>query len=1236
MPTQTTLPRIVSRTKNARNPYSSPVNLSGNSSISSSSTLVDPPLTKKVPKELPGMKEPPLKRPRASSSVPSTGLKKPKPPSRHSTQSQTVMQARPPKDFLAKRIRAESSDSVLDNASFNTPNPRARKHARRASPFTPSKSTEVPFMTLGNRQLSTPRRMSPPVIDLTVSSSPESPSEDPMLLIGRTTRNGKGHDVGESFGVSVGERHRPRNPFTPLLKELKRESPSPSLVSSRLSNAPPPKDSSGNHSDAGSNEQNDADVGYLDENYGFIGDVFEVPTHRGSPSPETLYERSFTKLGQRKPTPRRLVLEGEGDLSAMAKTIYYEHDDDQVEAPSPSPTSRRRNRARSSPDAVTRGSPRSYPRILDGLNEDVQNQDSNDIEQRPVDEAESDKSGYVHDPIGFEVLEEETPDNSEESAHDRKERPDQEKSPLIPPPPSSTPPLLGDRSRVQAPTKEEDEDDPWGKSLDERQPELEATITARFDPSEESPVSQVRFSRGLENRFRGNQIPFSSSPIQSVSTQMDSPSFDRIQVEQTVTYDSMEDDSTLDSLILQSQHFGEKISESHQTPSPPKENVISQQPKQIVQTPSSPRLRAAQVRSETPRVDRIPAGSPSPSLPLVPITYPEFRPRVVDNSTGAFKIPSIRIGDHDVELEDGTEGEGEEQDDTPIVEVSSLDPKAAARAAMILKMHHDYVLEDQQGLTKGHLGRARSRQRTSPRYSPYGTSRSRSRSRPRSQDPNSSMVSLPELLQEAEEEVLSLSMTMSPKKSKPTLPRTYYPGSKQSRGSKSSSVPPRLLGPPKGWCKDDWKNMERAFVKERKIIAGRNGFESSSQVAPMDVDLGDVVDRFVSSNEFSARIRVGPDFERETLLLRAAALQRRLMKPITNNRYETPITLSSLKVPETPSTFGDDFDYDRSSPQSSLKRSTSVQSLPPSLQAPHYAHLHNEAGASRNATRGGHPLPSLPPSRNVSKSTPIAAPTIAEEREPASPSITSRLLDYVGFKRSSATPHPSNPGIQVSSDGFKVPREPVFLPTPASLSTGPQMVQVQYNGPITLPEPLRRASNAPMRDPSVRLSKEYEEYPELRHIDPPPPSTTSPPGIRLRSVGSSGSVKDLVKGFEDLTQKSEDQVRSTPRLPRGASLPILVGRPRATSTSQFSVKSSSSTEWTGSFDMNNSFDQPGNSSIEDTFDQSRERRDEPLNLPASSKRASDEDALPIPKQKRVPETAPPKKRLSFLSSWISS
>ena len=377
---------------------------------------------------------------------------------------------------------------------------------------------------------------------------------------------------------------------------------------------------------------------------------------------------------------------------------------------------------------------------------------------------------------------------------------------------------------------------------------------------------------------------------------------------------------------------------------------------------------------------------------------------------------------------------------------------------------------------------------------------------------------------------------------------------------------------------------------------------------------------------------------RETLLLRAAALQRRLVKVVFNSRYATPIADLRPMIPETPSTFGDDFDYGRSSRQSSVRRSPSAQSLPPSLQAPHYAHLHNEANASRSVTTGRRLSSSSFSSRNDPKDPLLVTPTAREERATSSPSVTSRLLSYVGLGRGSATPPRLNSVHGATPDVFKVPREPASSSNTMGRGISPEIVRLRHSGPITLPQPLRRASNAPIQNLSVRLSKEYEEFPELRHVDPPSyPSTTSPPSKHLRNVSSSGSVKDLVKGFEYLTQ--EEAIRSTPISSRAPSLMNRWDYGRARSDSQFSVKSSSSADFTGSLGRNNSLDISGEQDVDNTFEHSHQRCDAPSSTATTESiaflqsSASANAAVPLPKQKRIPTTAPPKKRLS-LFSWL--
>lgn len=168
---------------------------------------------------------------------------------------------------------------------------------------------------------------------------------------------------------------------------------------------------SGTDTNGAAQEVTEEDYG-SDYSCGWSYEEYTIPTQRGSPSPEVRYQRSFTKLGQRKPTPRRIILPNEGDLSAMAKTVYYEHDEDVVEPPSPSPNSRRRAvRAREREQAAAAHNVESL-RILDGLNapddgKSIGEKDHPKGFQAGRDtDSPHDESGYAYDPRGFGVLEE--------------------------------------------------------------------------------------------------------------------------------------------------------------------------------------------------------------------------------------------------------------------------------------------------------------------------------------------------------------------------------------------------------------------------------------------------------------------------------------------------------------------------------------------------------------------------------------------------------------------------------------------------------------------------------------------------------------------------------------------------------------------------------------------------------------------------------------------------------------
>jgi hypothetical protein len=385
----------------------------------------------------------------------------------------------------------KTPDAASMTAGTDSPNPRARKvqrlsaqppissidfTAQRKKPSRPSKSksgaaTSV-FMNLGGRRLSTPLRMSPPNVDLTASPRPASPGDDPILLVGseleharRRSRNKSSRRTGASrylrpssskleedgdstmlsyddsstAAVKVEDAVSSEVDALPSGRTMVGSVPKEGLASSVRPSVPPPafhtnsppRDNPGSstNSSFAMPDEDTTDDSYSADDLGFIGPEFTIPIRQGSPSPPTLHRRSFTKLGQRKPTPRRLVLDGEGDVSMMAKTVYYEHGEDQVEPPSPSPMSRRRVRKANLVDqegpvdefgenGIGLRSPSPYPRILDGLDtsreeESAQADTSGDTgldEKGFPEDLESDASGYIHDATGFEVLKEFTPD----------------------------------------------------------------------------------------------------------------------------------------------------------------------------------------------------------------------------------------------------------------------------------------------------------------------------------------------------------------------------------------------------------------------------------------------------------------------------------------------------------------------------------------------------------------------------------------------------------------------------------------------------------------------------------------------------------------------------------------------------------------------------------------------------------------------------------------------------------
>ena len=353
---------------------------------------------------------------------------------------------------------------------------------------------------------------------------------------------------------------------------------------------------------------------------------------------------------------------------------------------------------------------------------------------------------------------------------------------------------------------------------------------------------------------------------------------------------------------------------------------------------------------------------------------------------------------------------------------------------------------------------------------------------------------------------------------------------------------------------------------------------------------------------------------RRKLILRTSVLAKRLAQMTHGPTLGDP---SYIRETATPSTFGDEYDYDRSltlSRQSSVGGLSNASGLYPQLHAPFTERL--QSGSRKISP----PSPSSVATREAVPSPDVPTPS----------SAASKLLGYLGLNRPSDTP-PTNSEIQFKQPLPHVPsvlRSRVDSTASPTLPTVPEMSQIRRDGPITLVEPLRRASMGPMKGPEVRIMREREARPILRHAEPPSSRDTSrsrsisialsqsPNARGLRSVSSSNSVRDLVRGFEELTGETGDGVRQgTPRSQsQGVTPPP---RPR----------------WSGGSSSSGSDRKPN---VADRTTSAHFSLDDSLRHEDRTFISSNMRQIIVPGRKPIPTTAAPhKKRMSFLGPWKS-
>ncbi|KAG8889819.1 hypothetical protein FRB98_002467 [Tulasnella sp. 332] len=570
--------------------------------------------------------------------------------------------------------------------------------------------------------------------------------------------------------------------------------------------------------------------------------------------------------------------------------------------------------------------------------------------------------------------------------------------------------------------------------------------------------------------------------------------------------------------------------------------------------------------------------------------------------------------------EDGNSGSESESDDDgpPVVEITSKDPMVAARAAAILKLHHDYI-EDE--------AKMRRRRRGSEASVDFGAYSSSFVS---ATPPNRRSIVIPDsiratpvpsdILRRAEREVSVsspvLRRLMSLEPSTPQAgpsrfksfnasyttpvqpghvipeiiidPASSRPSDYDARASSESDCADGLI--PLSWSKADWKTLERCLLLERRALADEEGLDED-QVDVASVDVEQVIWHFLHEVDVDAS-EEGGDWAMDKIRRRCQAL---VVRHTRQASASVPLGLtpgSPMLIPFSPAPSRQStpisFVPNEAVEDQSTEMENQVQSfegaplcpsvpLPPSLLAPHFCHLYEEAATIAGFNASVEPTgvkPTLPTSRL--NDSPSPAPTRAKTTITRSSSTSriplppSRLPRPTGRKVSAPTsvttkkrtemlPPPPPPA--------RARRTPPPLDTPSTTNrvlgflglgnilrlkpapVAPATIAGQKRKAVT-PQPilvddddddieshrLTRKRVQPT-SPIAELLRKARSKEDLNHIEPEPPrpiprpphpkdlvslspvppnETPRPSSSTTSRRSSTGSVKDLIRNFETL------------------------------------------------------------------------------------------------------------------------
>ncbi|TFK18687.1 hypothetical protein FA15DRAFT_760509 [Coprinopsis marcescibilis] len=541
--------------------------------------------------------------------------------------------------------------------------------------------------------------------------------------------------------------------------------------------------------------------------------------------------------------------------------------------------------------------------------------------------------------------------------------------------------------------------------------------------------------------------------------------------------------------------------------------------------------------------------------------------------TRSAQTKSIEDDDDDDDLSDF--------EDLGIVKIVSADPRAAARAAAILKQY-DYdcftritVKQRKAELKRRHSSVSELAQE-SRRRSLLSSGIDKHRERRRSMGvigdrviiPGSPSTTLPELLERAEKEVAV--ENASPEKRNRTPERLKDPFSTPRTMPQPFILPAvRVTEGPRAWTKEEWKILDSCFTDERMDIAD-DAKDARQELASVDdVSVERIADRFVDIMGGDEVVKsYGAAWGREPLLQRVKALQKKqragkVAPPSTPRSPSETSSSSSLGGRHrTPSMEVPDFTplgrraMPPRKPRASLPEPVSDKSpfsnlpsskprLPATLLAPRYSHLLDEAiSVNSEVSHLAEKLDSSPDNSmtdegtsmtNEEPSMTIEEPSMTVEElsitidspvrlpvAPKTPSFGKRLKGalFSYLPTLSRTAPAGSKSRRVAQPGLPLPpleilekpRGPIETPVRQAIPKAPH------------PKELVELHPAPQKPSMLRRPKQLpQRLVDLQHVSPPP----EPAPVHRPRRSSSGSVKDLIKNFEELKEQPNSRPQSS-------------------------------------------------------------------------------------------------------------